>query len=386
MSNGLLRSLLRLYAIVFLVMISFSFLYLAIPLYMFALGATQFEIGLQGLIYYGVQAPLTPLVGKFSDRFGRKKLIALGLLLNAFASSALISTGDIGVILVIAVAQGVGAACYWPIIESLIADSSPVGSLGESMGLYSVSFGVGLVVGPVLAGFLKDVSIILVFVIAAVFSLIPIVVLIRLKEKVKKKSETSTRSESGVLRLTGIERSSLIFSSIAVVAYGLIVGALSQIFPVYGAILGFTGTQIGLLLTFLNFSRIIGNFVTGPLSNRFSKRMVTTAGVALSSLVLLLSVFNSYASLLISLVIVGLGIGIVYPSSLAFISESSSIKRGMLIGFFDAFLTVGIALGAQLGGLIADIWLTGPYIFLTITSITVTLILLVLNRKARKNH
>jgi MFS transporter, DHA1 family, multidrug resistance protein len=383
MNRTVFRPLLRLYSVVFIVMISFSFLYLAIPLYMFSFGATQSEIGLQGLLYYGVQAPLTPLLGKFSDKLGRKRILIMGLLLNASTSLGLALTASIPLILVIGTVQGVASACYWPIMESLIADSTPSGMLGESMGLYSASFGVGLFTGPVLAGYLKDLNILLVFTMAAVFSLLPLPLLLRLKERAPKGAETEHKATGWSFKLNRFERGSLLFAGIAIFAYGLIVGGVFQIFPVYGIILGFTGAQIGLLITALNFSRIISNFVTSRSSNRFGKRVLATAGVAISSSIILVSFFDSYYQLFFALLVLGFGVGAVYPSSLALISESSPTSRGMLIGLFDAVLTVAIALGSQFSGLIADFSLTGPYLFLAGTSLTLTFILILIIKKSK---
>jgi len=183
------------------------------------------------------------------------------------------------------------------------------------------------------------------------------------------------------LKLDNLEKSSLIFASIAIFAYGLVTGGMFQIFPVYGAILGFTGAQIGLLLAVLNSSRIVANFATGRLSHRIGKKVLATFGVAISSSVLLISFFSGYVQLLCSLIILGVGLGIVYPASLSFVAESSSKRRGMMIGIFDAFLTVAIALGSQIGGIIADISVTWPYLFFTLSSVAFTLVLILQVKK-----
>ena len=362
-------------------MIALSFIYLAIPLYMFALGASQFEIGLQGLIYYGVQAPLTPLLGRLSDRFGRERLLSLGLVVNAVSSIALIWTNSTQVVLFLGVILGVASAFYWPIVESLIADSSPLAGHGEAMGLYSATFGAALVIGPVMAGFLKDINIALVFAGAGLFSLIPMLFLPRPKGHIPRPRSDPSPGGKGLLKLDNLEKSSLIFASIAIFAYGLVTGGMFQIFPVYGAILGFTGAQIGLLLAVLNSSRIVANFATGRLSHRIGKKVLATFGVAISSSVLLISFFSGYVQLLCSLIILGVGLGIVYPASLSFVAESSSKRRGMMIGIFDAFLTVAIALGSQIGGIIADISVTWPYLFFTLSSVAFTLVLILQVKK-----
>jgi len=131
----------------------------------------------------------------------------------------------------------------------------------------------------------------------------------------------------------------------------------------------------------LNSSRIFANFATGRLSYRIGKKVLATFGVVLSSSVLLVSFFSGYIQLLGSLIILGVGLGVVYPASLSFVAESSSKRRGMMIGLFDAFLTVAIALGSQIGGIIADISVTWPYLFFTLSSVAFSSVLILQIRR-----
>jgi len=118
-------------------------------------GSTPLLIGLAISIYGLTQALLQIPFGLMSDRFGRKRIIVMGLLLfTAGSVVAATSTTIYGVLLGRAL-QGSGAIAA--AIMALVADltqevhrTKAMAMIGASIGL---SFGVAVTLGPVIAGF-----------------------------------------------------------------------------------------------------------------------------------------------------------------------------------------------------------------------------------------
>ncbi|MDF1582557.1 MAG: MFS transporter [Methyloprofundus sp.] len=118
-------------------------------------GSTPLLIGLAISVYGLTQAILQIPFGLLSDRFGRKKIIVIGLLLFASGSIvAALSTTIYGVLIGRAL-QGSGAIAA--AIMALVADltqevhrTKAMAMIGASIG---VSFGVAMTIGPVIAGF-----------------------------------------------------------------------------------------------------------------------------------------------------------------------------------------------------------------------------------------
>lgn len=119
-------------------------------------GATPSLVGLAIGIYGISQALLQIPFGLMSDRFGRKRIIVIGLLLF-FAGSvvAAVSTTIQGVLLGRAL-QGAGAIAA--AVMALVADltqevhrTKAMALIGASIG---VSFGIAVAAGPVIAGFI----------------------------------------------------------------------------------------------------------------------------------------------------------------------------------------------------------------------------------------
>ena len=118
-------------------------------------GATPALIGLAIGVYGLAQAVLQIPMGMLADRFDRKRLIFLGLVLFAAGGAvAALSTSIWGVIAGRAI-QGAGAISA--VVMALLADltreenrTKAMASIGLSIGL---SFAVAFIVGPLVAGY-----------------------------------------------------------------------------------------------------------------------------------------------------------------------------------------------------------------------------------------
>lgn len=140
-------------------------------------GATPLLIGLSISIYGLSQAVLQIPFGLLSDKYGRKKIIIVGLLLFASGSVvAALSTTIYGVLLGRTL-QGAGAIAA--AIMALVADltqevhrTKAMATIGISIG---VSFGVAVTAGPIIAGLVGVTGI---FWVTAVLALVAIIVLV----------------------------------------------------------------------------------------------------------------------------------------------------------------------------------------------------------------
>jgi MFS family permease len=119
-------------------------------------GATPALIGLAIGIYGITQSILQIPFGLWSDRFGRKKIITVGLLLFFAGSIVAASSDSIYGIIAGRAIQGSGAIAA--AVMALVADltqevhrTKAMALIGASIG---VSFGIAITVGPVIAGFI----------------------------------------------------------------------------------------------------------------------------------------------------------------------------------------------------------------------------------------
>ena len=125
-----------------------------IALYASSLGIPAWQIG----VILGVQLVsivfAKPLMGRVSDRVGRKQVIIPGLLIGA-ASVALLPFASSFIVLAgLSLLFGIGFATVTSSTAALVADLTQNGRYGSSMGVLRTVMDVGQSIGPVLTGWM----------------------------------------------------------------------------------------------------------------------------------------------------------------------------------------------------------------------------------------
>lgn len=125
-----------------------------LALYAASLGLPAWEIG----IILGVQLVsivfAKPLMGKVSDRLGRRRVILPGLLIGAASVVLLPFASSFPGLSVLSLAFGIGFATVTSSTSALVADLTRDGRYGSSMGVLRTVMDVGQSIGPVLTGWM----------------------------------------------------------------------------------------------------------------------------------------------------------------------------------------------------------------------------------------
>jgi MFS family permease len=117
-------------------------------------GLNEFQAGL----LWGVQIVVTivskPVMGRTSDRFGRKPPIVIGMFLCAGAFGAIPLLNNFYALMTAAVFFGLGESFVTSSSAALVADICQEKHFGTAMGTFGTIFDIGHASGPILAGFL----------------------------------------------------------------------------------------------------------------------------------------------------------------------------------------------------------------------------------------
>jgi MFS family permease len=101
-----------------------------------------------------------PFFGYLSDRYGRNRMMMLGMLsligLIVTAIAFVRRTSHFVLMLPLLVVFGLGSFAFAPAALASLGDLAPSGARGTTMGLYSVVINLGLIIGPLLGGYLLD--------------------------------------------------------------------------------------------------------------------------------------------------------------------------------------------------------------------------------------
>lgn len=117
-------------------------------------GLNEFQAGL----LWGVQVIVTilskPIMGRTSDRYGRKPLISVGMILCAVSFGAIPLLQSFYTLMLAAIVFGLGESFVTSSSAALVADICKEKHFGTAMGTFGTIFDIGHAAGPILAGIL----------------------------------------------------------------------------------------------------------------------------------------------------------------------------------------------------------------------------------------
>ena len=148
------KSLLPLFFVVFVDMLGFGLILPLLPYIASNWGATPAMIGLIGAAYPLGQFIGAPLVGRFSDRFGRKPLLLFSIA-GTFLSLLMLGLAhSIAIIMISRFLDGLTGGNI-TVAQAYISDVTDEKNRAKGMGMIGAAFGLGFILGPASGGFLS---------------------------------------------------------------------------------------------------------------------------------------------------------------------------------------------------------------------------------------
>jgi MFS family permease len=125
-----------------------------LPLYGLSVGLNPGEVGLLFTVQAGTSFFSKPIMGRVSDRVGRRPLIMIGLLICAATFVCMPHVSKLAVLIVLSAGFGFGEAVVTSSSAAFVADSSEFKMLGAGMGMQGTIGDIGHASGPLVAGVL----------------------------------------------------------------------------------------------------------------------------------------------------------------------------------------------------------------------------------------
>lgn len=113
--------------------------------------------GLLATSYAVMQFLFGPILGSLSDRFGRRPVLLLSLLVMVIDYLVMAVANTIWLLLAARLVAGITAATY-STATAYIADITPPDQRGARFGLIGAGFGIGFVLGPLIGGLLAGID------------------------------------------------------------------------------------------------------------------------------------------------------------------------------------------------------------------------------------
>ena len=97
-----------------------------------------------------------PLWGRFADMYGRKKIFLAGMTIFVIGSVLCGASGSMIQLIIFRGIQGIGAGCILPVSQTVVADLYTIRERPRISVVFSIVFGFGSIVGPLIGGFFTE--------------------------------------------------------------------------------------------------------------------------------------------------------------------------------------------------------------------------------------
>ncbi|GAA3980014.1 MFS transporter [Mucilaginibacter dorajii] len=357
------------------------------------LGGHEVVYGFMSATYSFFQLIGSPVLGNWSDRYGRKKILLLseagtfiawlifllGLIIpnhqinlhNDLAGNFMFSIPLLLIFLGRAIDGLTGG--NMSVANAYVADISVKDDRKRNFGRMAAASNLGFILGPLLAGLLGATALgnILPVIVTALISLIALgVIYFRIHEPREKKSievvpgiapvkQTTFKGLKAVLKLPYVPYFLILYFLIFLGFNFFYVG-----FPVYAAgKMHWSVLKLGIFFSFLSGMMVL---VEGPVMGYIAKRISGAALVIAGSVILcgcfVLLTFDNIVIIYFAALLFAIGNGIMWPSFIALLSNTGNENvQGMIQGFAGSAGSLASIIGLVTGAFLYHILGSGLF-------------------------
>ena len=340
---------------VFIDMVGFGIVIPVLPLYAEHFHATPAQIGWLTGIYSGMQIICVPILGRLSDRFGRRPILifsligtALGFLIMGWASS----------LFLLFVARIIDGASGGNIstAQAYIADVSTPENRSRSMGVIGAAFGLGFTFGPMIGGIMSRISYGAPFYFAAGLAAINVLLLyFILPESLSAEYRSHPHKRTRLVEVFQHGHGRLFGTIVATYLFTITGFAImTTLFALFTEKhFGFDAHQTGYVFGFIGIiSVILQGGLIGRLVKMFGETVLARTGLLLLALSLVsLPLVPTIPMLLLVCATTAIANGLVNPTLNGLASQMIDRSwQGRALGLMQSAGSVGRLVGPLLGG------------------------------------
>lgn len=354
----------------FLICLGMSLIFPVMPFIRNEYHFSAFDMGMMSSLFALAQFIASPIVGRLSDKMGRKPMLVWGLVVFALAEFVFAATSKLWLFDLSRVVDGLSAAMFVPTAMALAADITTKEQRAKVIGWLSASFSGGLMLGPGLGGMLAGISYKMPFWVAGVLGIISAVVAaIKLPKDADEKiyDDVEPRRVSGGSMLADLKKMAtplmtILFVMILVSAFGL--AGFESIYSLYvNQVHHFSLAAIAGVLTINGLlSLLLQAFLFDQLVVWIGEIRIIRWGFLLSVIGTIFVIYDhSHWQIFVATLVVYEAFDMLRPAITTLLTKMSEENQGLLNGINMSLTSIGNIVGPLLSGALLDMNYQYPY-------------------------
>ena len=345
------------------------------PNYAIGLGASVASIGIFTSSFMLSSAIMAPRMGGLSDRYGRKKLMLLGILGDVFFGFTTGLAPSWEWLLLIRFVNGAVSGAAMLSAEALLMDSVEPDVRGEASGLLMAAGMIGRNIGPLIGGTIQWASLNtfglslldsyrIPYFVDAGFAIIALALVYLFIEEPERQSPVDHRRLNGQkIKLTLTRSLKVLFLDGFIKGMG--VGFIMPIMVLfYNDRFGMDALGIGLIMSISGFIGLFASWIAGRLADRVGRKPLIGFGTYLSQLFgFILPLTRDVTQAGIALSARSLGFNMSMPAFRALRADVTPPEvRGRVFGYFMTAFTAGDVIGPIISAWLYDYYRSQTFI------------------------
>ena len=288
------KPLASIFLIVFIDLLGFGLILPLLPYYAESFGASDTLIGILVASYAAAQLVGAPLLGRLSDRFGRRPILLLSLFGTLLSFLLLGFAKTLALLFIARITDGITGGNI-SVAQAYIADVTTAKDRAKGLGMIGAAFGLGFIFGPATGGFLSQWGYAVpAFAAAGLVSINLLMVYFWLPESLtaERRAELAQKEKPKFTLNALFDALRRPFSGSLLITrfvFGMAFSIFQTIFSLY-ALRRFNldAQQTGYVLTYVGvLSVIVQGGLVGKLSERFRDDLLITVSVGIMSVSML---------------------------------------------------------------------------------------------------
>jgi len=347
------------------VMLGYSMAMPLLPFYIELFGVGGKELGWLMSTYSLMQLICAPIWGIVSDRYGRKPILAIGVLGYTITLFLFGLAQSFLMLFLARTLSGILSSATMPTAMAYIGENTEQKEKSKGMGQLSAMVGLGVILGPLMGGWLSTDSLSLPFFIGSGLAFVALLLVIFLLPESNAPKADTEKQASHTFQIylqTILSPAGILLLLIFIMSFGMT--NFQGMIGLYVVDKFMAGTkQVGSIWIVMGIVLIVGQGVlVGPLTKILGERRLIQIGLFCGALgFAFVALSSNFILMLIALGFFILALALIGPALNSFISNLAGEHQGAVMGLNSASTSLGRVIGPLWGGYIYDIHIEYPF-------------------------